>query len=276
MKIRHNKKRNTAFVYEALVKETTASILKGDKQRKENTVNLIKKHFSPGSVLNRELDCYRSLYESCDVSKPTLEKILREAKIASRLIDPHAVFGAQTELIDDINKTLGPQVFNNFVPNYKTLATISQIFSNKLSPKKVVMLESQVLEELTVDKEEAPTAQVDNLVVKKFTSKFNEKYSNNLLEEQKTLLSFYIESFVDNAVELKMFLNEEIARLKKQLSLAKDVEEIAEDSDMIQKTDKIIEKLDSLYAENIDEKTLLTVLKTQQLVKEIYTDGNHN
>ena len=45
MKIRHNKKRNTAFVYEALVREATAAILKEDAERKDKTISIIKKHF---------------------------------------------------------------------------------------------------------------------------------------------------------------------------------------------------------------------------------------
>ena len=277
MKIKHNKKRNTAFIYEALVKEATASILKNDVERKQKVVNLIRKHFNSNSVLNRELNCYRSLYENQKIDRVTSEKIIREAKIASRLIDPSAVFGAQTELIGDINKTLGPRIFNNFVPNYKTLATISQIFSNKLSPKRTVMLENQILEAMC-ETVETPTdsGELNNLVIKKFTSKFNEKYSNELLREQKMLLSFYIESFADNALELKTFLNEEIYRLKGSLLDAKKNNEFSSDSEMIKKADKIIEKLDSFYKQEVDEKVLLAVLKTQQLVKEIESHGDHN
>jgi hypothetical protein len=277
MKIKHNKKRNTAFIYEALIKETTASILKNDAERKQKAVNLIIKHFNSNSILNRELDCYRSLYENQKIDRETSEKIIREAKIASRLIDPSAVFVAQTELIGDINKTLGPRLFNNFVPNYKTLATISQIFSNKMSPKKAVMLENQILDAMCASAEASEDSTgVDNLVIKKFTSKFNEKYSNELLGEQKMLLSFYIESFTDNALELKTFLNEEIFRLKGAILDAKKKNEFSADLEMIKKADKIIEKLDSFYKQEVDEKVLLTVLKTQQLVKEIENHGDYN
>ena len=34
MKIKHNKKRNTAFVYEALIREATVAIVKQDNERK--------------------------------------------------------------------------------------------------------------------------------------------------------------------------------------------------------------------------------------------------
>ncbi len=43
-------------------------------------------------------------------------------------------------------KNLAPSVFNNFVPNYKTLATIAQIFSNKTSPKNKIILENQIID----------------------------------------------------------------------------------------------------------------------------------
>ena len=48
-------------------------------------------------------------------------------------------------MINDINKELEPSVFGNFVPNYKTLASISQIFSDKVSPRDQVLLENEIL-----------------------------------------------------------------------------------------------------------------------------------
>ena len=145
MKIKHNKKRNTSFIYEAIVKEATAAVLNGETDRKEKAFEIIKKHFSKNSILRKDLDCYTSLYENQGLDLHTSEKIIREAKIAQRLIDPSGLFKQQTELIKDINTDFDGAIFNNFVPNYKTLATISQIFSGKLSPKKSIVLENQVV-----------------------------------------------------------------------------------------------------------------------------------
>jgi len=107
-------------------------------------------------------------------------------------------------------------------------------------------------------------------VVNKFVEKFNHKYGEGLLDEQKELLSYYITSFADNALELKFFLNEEIERLRAKLTKAQSVEEVESDDAMVEKTLKIIEKLDSFSAAPIDESVLKTVMKTQRLVKEIY------
>ena len=51
-------------------------------------------------------------------------------------------------------------------------------------------------------------------------------------------------------------------------------EHINSDIDMKEKTNKIIEKLNSFYKQDIDDDVLLTVLKTQKLVKEIFENGN--
>ena len=277
MKNRHNKKRNIAFVYEILVKETTVAVLKEEKEKKTKIVNLIRKHFNPKSLLYKELMCYRSLYENQNLERHTSEKIVKEAKIAQRLIDPDGLFKQQTDLIKDVNKELSPRVFNNFVPNYKTLATIAQLFSHKLSPKDTVILENQLIDNMIKKQEEQQNVStIDTVVIKEFITKFNKKYSGELLLEQKELLAFYISSFADNSLELKMFLNEEIERLKNKLIEAKSLNEINADENMGNKTDKIIDKLNSFSSATINDDVLTTVMKTQQLVKEIYDDVDSN
>ena len=58
MKFRHNKKRNSAFVYEALIREATVAVMKGDTQRKETAIRLIKKHIKTGTLLKKDLECH--------------------------------------------------------------------------------------------------------------------------------------------------------------------------------------------------------------------------
>ena len=266
--MKHNKKRNTAFVFESLVKEITAAIIKNDVDRKNKAVSIVRKHFQPGSALRQHLDCYKSLYENQGLERETCERILREANISARMIDPHGLFKQQTELINDINKELDPTVFNNFVPNYKTLATIDQIFSIKTAPKTKVMLENQIISSMSQRLEESSSSDIDTLTLTTFINKFNEKYSDTLLDEQKELLNHYITSFVDNAVELKMFLNEELARLKAEI-------ESVQDSDLNDKKQLISEKLNNFQNTEINENLLLTVLKTQELVKELSNGSDH-
>ena len=45
---------------------------------------------------------------------------------------------------------------------------------------------------------------------------------------------------------------------------------------MVQKTDNVIGLLNEFATQPLSEELLLTVLKTQNLVKEIYSDGSSN
>ena len=275
MRIKHNKKRNTAFVYEALIKEVTVAILKKQDAKRDKAIELIKTHFQVGSTLRQDLDCYRSLCEIQNIDRFTSEKILKESKLQRRLLDPNGLFKAQSVLIRDVNKELSPQVFNNFVPNYKSLATIAQIFSDKISPKNRVILENEIIDKMIETSTSTVDEKVDDVVYRTFTKKFNNKYEGGLLEEQKQLLNHYVSSFTDNSVELKLFLNEEIGRLIKALEKVHQVEEIRADKDMTAKAQQIVEKLKTYARSGITDDVLLTVMRTQQLVKEIDNDANH-
>ncbi len=274
MRIKHNKKRNTAFVYEALIVEATIAVIKKDSERQNSAVNLIKKYFNRDNILRRDLECYRSLYENQNLKESTSKRITKEAQLQKKLLEQQAIFEMQTSLIHDINKDLGPSLFNNFVPNYKTLATIAQLFSDNTTPKNKVILENQVITSMSKAHDTTNNMKLDKVVYEVFAEKFNSKYDGALLPEQKELLTYYVSSFADNALTLKTFLNEEISRLKKRLAEAKRTEEISSDKQMLKKTNAIVEKLDGFSKEPISDSLLLSVLKTQSLVKEIYTDGN--
>ena len=277
MKIKHNKKRNTAFVYEALVREITVAVIKNDSETKEKAVAIIKKHFKPNSALKRHLECYRSLYESHNMDAKTSEKIIREAKLSSRLLDTQGLFVGHSDLIDDVNKELSPSVFNNFVPNYKTLASIYQIFSPETTPKGAVILENQLISTMTATAKGGEELEpIDNLALTSFVTKFNEKYESTLSEQQKSLLNLYISSFADNSLTLKSFLNEEIGRLKASVGQSLEMAELKEDEDVREKAKRVIEMLEGFGTSQIDDKLLITVLKTQELVKELVINVDNN
>ena len=176
-------------------------------------------------------------------------------------------------MIGEINKEVDSDIFDNFVPNYKTLATIDQLFSVKTNPKTKIMLENELVSQMMITPDAKQEEEIDTAVVNSFVKKFNEKYSDNLLEEQKTLLTHYISSFADNSLELKVYLNDEISRLKEQLQKSRSAPEIKEDKEMAQKLEKVIEKLNSFASAEINDDVLLSVLKTQNLTKELASNG---
>ena len=192
-------------------------------------------------MLYKDLECYRSLYENTVSSEDIANKILIEVKAQKKLIDPDSLFKKQTDLIHDINKELTSETFNNFVPNYRCLATIQQILSVKSSPRSKVMLEGDIIKNMIVVSEirkDMPT--IDALTYRKFASKFNEKYDSDLISEQKELLTHYVTSFSDNSLQLKIYLNNEIKRLKSKMQEAITIPFIKEDEEMVKKVEPLM------------------------------------
>ena len=62
--MKHNKKRNTAFLYECLIRELTKAIIKEEQERATKVKGLLREFFKKGKVLSFELDIYRSLMET--------------------------------------------------------------------------------------------------------------------------------------------------------------------------------------------------------------------
>ena len=273
MKLKHNKKRNTAFLYEALVKELTKSIVHGNKELKEGLMLTMREYFSPGKPLRNELDLIKALSETKHLDLFTAERLLNEAKTEYSKLDKKEIFNEQTAMIGRINKVLGADVFSNFVPNYKHLATIHQIFSDRAPVKSRVLLERAVIGSLTskpktaAAKTEMP--HMDKLVYKKVIENFNAKYDGELLTEQKNLINKFIVCTGARAMEFRVYLNEEIGRLKEEVSEAKDKDVFQEDSELSEKMSLVSEALNKFQTKKIDQTLIHKVMQIQQLVKEL-------
>lgn len=276
MRLKHNKKRNTAFVYEALIRELTKSVVKNNKHKQNKIVSIMKEHFANGTELSKELDVYKSIYETRSIEKGTAEKIVTEAKQKYSGLNKGTIFKEQSALINKINKTLSKNIFNNFVPNYKNIATVYSIFQDALPIKDRVLLEENIVEQMSSSIEARTEEQqpMDSIIYSTFVNKFNEEYSSKLSENQKELLTKYISSFSDNGIEMKYYLNEEIGSLKQKLKECKNTPEISEDNSLKDKIDKVYSILESYKQKEIDTDLIELVLKTQELVEEIETNDS--
>ena len=273
MKQKHNKKRNTAFLYEALTRELTISILENNHERQKKATSILKEFFKKDEVLSTELGLYQNLTEVDSLSAHTADKLIQETRFLHSRLDKKQIFNEQTRLISKINKELSKDIFSYFVPNYKSMATIYQIFNSPLGSKERVLLEEGLLNTITEEKveaEEEKNQPIDNVVYKTFVQKFNEEYNTKLADEQRTLLERYIFSFVDNGLEFKIFLNEEISRLKGEVKASRSTPEMVEDPEMVIKTDKVLEILEEYKTRDVaSTQDLMKILKIQELVREI-------
>jgi len=273
MKLKHNKKRNTAFLYEALVKELTKSIVHGNKELKEELMSTMKQYFSPGKPLRNELDLIKALSETRHLDLFTAERLLNETKAEYSKLNKKQIFNEQSAMINRINKVLGTDVFSNFVPNYKHLATIHQIFSEKVPVKSRVLLERTIIGSLTSKPRNAAVKtempHMDKLVYKKVIENFNTKYDGELLTEQKNLINKFIVCTGDRATEFKVYLNEEIGRLKEEVSEARNKEIFQNDNELSEKMNLVSEALNKFQTKKIDQTLVHKVMQIQQLVKEL-------
>ena len=275
MKVKHNKKRNTAFLYEALTRELTKSIVDNDTDRAQKIKNILKEHFRSGKVRFGELGCFKALSDKADLDRYTAEKMGFRAMKEYESIDPQAIFKEQSAVIKKVNTQLGKEVFNYFVPDYKSYATLAQIFGNKLPVKSRVLMEQKIIETLTEPEDQKEELEpVDNLVISSFTERFNSAYGD-LLPEQKELLTRFITSFNENEADFRIFVGKELIRINESVEASLSLEDVKEDAEMVESTKKDLEQLSEFNVSNLTERQILKILKLQQLVRE-YKDDAHN
>ena len=92
MKVKHNKKRNTAFLYEALVRELTKSVVDKDVARTRKVKAILKEHFRSGMVLFSELGCFNALADKSSLDQYTAEKMVFRAKKEYDQLDQQDIF----------------------------------------------------------------------------------------------------------------------------------------------------------------------------------------
>ena len=265
--MKHNKKRNTAFIYETLSRELTKAIVDKNSSRKATVLTIIKEGFGGNTILAEELSLYKHLLETRNIHENLAERIMQETKSAYSKLDSTEIFDAQSRMIAAINKQLGQDVWSNFVPNFKSLASVSAIFNTKTPMKSKVLFEQAIVDAMSAEQltESGKMESLDNLTYNSFIKKFNEKYTT-LLKEQKDLLNQYITSFADDGFELRIYLNEELERLK---SLISDASQNTVEPLISQKLTEVSEYLEEFRKREFTDNDLNKILKTQELVQEL-------
>ena len=163
-------------------------------------------------------------------------------------------------------------MWSSFVPNFKSFASVNAIFNNKSPVKSRVLFEQSVVDAMSNKlslSESNKLNSVDDLTYHSFIKKYNEKYGD-LLKEQKELLNRYITSFADDGFELRIYLNEELTRLKEEVEKAKV--NFSEGELIFSKLDEVNEYLGEFQKREFTDTDLKKVLRTQQLIQELVSD----
>ena len=266
MKFSHNKKRNTVFLYEILIVELSKASMTADANKKTKLVSLLKEYFSANSQLKNDLDIYRSFDDVSDLDNAMIKELISEAKKQFNSLNRKKIFNQQSALINEINKNFDNNIWTNFVPNYKRLATINQVINSSQTPKKQILIEKKLVDLLCKSSPgKKPFPNVNNLAVKTFVEKFNNQYDEALGPDQKKLLGKYIMSSNDDGMNFKMYFYEEIGRIKNVLT-DKIEKSSSRTSSRLQ---EIVDKIDNYNTRKLDKDLITEVVKIQALIREI-------
>lgn len=267
--LKHNKKRNTAFLFETLVREVTLNTLSGNDKKRDQAISLLKTFFKKDTEIAKELNLYKSLLETTGFSKEISVRLLEETKLQHRKLDKKKLFEEHSQLIGILNRTFGKDIFLNYVPKYKKIASIAQIFSNDPTPKEKVLLETFIIssmssKEVLTEEQEDNKDKINNLVLRNFIEKYNTKYSV-LSENQKSLLNKFIMSGLDKSAFM-LALNEEVSLIKEQLQGFINENKYSEECSVV------LAKVELLKEREIGFDEVSLVLETQELIQELSKD----
>jgi hypothetical protein len=109
MKFRHNKKRNPAFIFEALTREFAKAKLHNDKEGLKKIKKIMQEVFNKDGLLYKQLRLYKALTETRDVDYLTAEKIIAEV---------HRVFSTFEQKLFMMSKQ---QLFIKLIMNLRLL-----------------------------------------------------------------------------------------------------------------------------------------------------------
>lgn len=251
MKLRHNKLKNTAILFELLTQRLTSEII---SEQKPIAVNLIKKYFH-NTELAKEYSIYKSIINSTNLEESVATLTLNEIENYYRKIDKVKLGKEKYNLISEISKNYDTNdFFKSRVTNYKLLGTVS-ILLETFSPKnlfeisEVIANKKVILEHLTstlIADEQSESlneySELDNsqrnLVFRNVVDKFNEKFSTELNENQKEVLLEYIfsvasspkltESFNNRIIKLQEYFTKNVRKISDEVTSIKMTEIVAE------------------------------------------------
>ena len=226
MKIKHSKYKNTGILFELLTRQITVDTLSGSSNK---SLNFLKKHFNSKTELLKEYKIYHTL------ATQKYKKDVQATMLIDTLLEAHKKLNhsqLRREKYNLIKEIKNNYDVNNFfkskINNYKIMASIFNLLENyEASPKSILNSKITLLEHITIKfKNNLKNTVLENfnsqdkntrlLTYKVILEKFNDKYSS-LEENQKTLLQEYVNS-VSNSPSLKLFINEEIKKIKKDIT----------------------------------------------------------
>ena len=276
--IKHNKIKNTGFLYECLTRQITSDVLSNIEP--SPALHIVKEFFKPTTILGKELLLYKAL---------TTKKLKTETKI-NYLLDSVLRERAKLNFSElrrakyNLVKTIVEKYdlkdfFRTRIGNYKDLASVYKLFetqhnSNPFDETEIRFVVAENLKDVNtptkqkqsmVEKYAKESKDLRLLTYKILVDKFNQKYSK-LNESQRDLLQAYINN-ISNTSTLKDFMSEQIQDLKNKIL---KIHPKVNDKVVSIKLKECLNVLDTLNKGKIvNEKQLVTIMRFYTLLDEV-------
>ena len=227
-KLKHSKYKNTAILFEMLVRKLTSETLSSNKTV---TADLIKKYFGKNTELSKELYLYNTLLKEQFKSEAQGLDYIRTVKLSYAKLNQSALKRQRYNLVKEISeKFIFANMSKMHITNYKVLASVYMLFEydetdnvKQLLECKNVILQNnlitsrvKVIKDPLMEQYEAQPKDIRLLTYKLLVDKFNDKYAG-LDNSQKQLLNKYIVN-VNDTEALKEYIQTVIPTIKTQLS----------------------------------------------------------
>ena len=202
---KHNKKRNIGLISEFFSRYIASAFVDGRHEDIDKANAVWKKHINPKTEVYKEFLLFNALHETTlrdrNVAHSLLEKVKTEVKKQSQ----ERLDKEKNSLINEINRSLKDEhFFDRSVEDYRNIASIQLLmnawrgvgFRGTLSD--LAMLEESVIDGMLREKPEVKddianvsSSDVDGLVVRMMTEKFNRKYAQALNSEQSEIVRLF-------------------------------------------------------------------------------------
>lgn len=272
---KHNKKRNVGLLYEQLMRFASNCILENNKQKAKKSVDILCRHFKPGTALYKEFRLFNALVDSKVSSRDVARRIIEESKKACLSHDRNQLRKEKSHLIKEINHSLNsPGFYNQKSDKYRTLSTVQALLNEwrgaaALGPAEIVKYEG-VLEDWLIrpTKEESSIKKehANPLTLNIMIDKFKTKYESRMNPEQRSLFESYLFN-KDDVAEKVASIKENVARTIKRYFAECD------NSILIEKRISVEKQISSLNvddsAESISKAMVLSSLANEMENKNV-------
>ena len=208
--LKHSKYKNTAILFEILVRKLTSESLTSDKSV---TINIIKKYFGKNTELSKELQLYNSLIKEQLNSEAKALEFVRTCKSAHLQLNKSVLKRQRYNLVKEISENFDFNKISKIrINNYKTLASVYKIFEyNDIdNPNQLFECKNEIVAHMLIQESSKPS--VDKLI-----EAYKAQNTDTRLLAYKLMIDKFNKTHVNDTEQLKQYFGTVIPSIKKEL-----------------------------------------------------------